>query len=133
SCAENTPPPSPPAATPPSAPPAPAAAVPDPSDAPSAAADPPKAPAPVAKYTGLATPESVLYDAEGDRYLVSNINGSPFDKDNNGFISVLSPDGDVKTLKWIEGGKNKVKLDAPKGSAITGGILYVADITTMRT
>jgi hypothetical protein len=104
------------------------------SSAPPAAAEPPKpaAPAPVAKYTGLAKPESVLYDADNDRYLVSNINGSPFDKDNNGFISVLSPDGQVTTLKWIEGGKNKVKLDAPKGSAIVKGVLYVADITTVR-
>jgi hypothetical protein len=104
------------------------------SSAPAAVAEAPKpaAPAPVAKYTGLAKPESVLYDADNDRYLASNINGSPFDKDNNGFISVLSPDGQVTTLKWIEGGKNKVKLDAPKGSAIVKGVLYVADITTVR-
>ena len=85
------------------------------------------------KYTGLATPESVLYDADGDRYLVSNINGKPYEKDGNGFISVLSPEGQVTTLKWIEGGKNKVKLDAPKGMAIAKGVLYVADITVVRT
>ncbi|HLK40985.1 MAG TPA: hypothetical protein VKU41_29745 [Polyangiaceae bacterium] len=99
-----------------------------------APAEPPKpaAPTPAAKYTGLATPESVLYDADADRYLVSNINGKPTDKDNNGFISVLSPDGQVTTLKWIEGGKNKVKLDAPKGSAIVKGVLYVADISVVR-
>jgi sugar lactone lactonase YvrE len=86
----------------------------------------------VAKYTGFAAPESVLYDAENDRYLVSSIQGKPGDKDNNGFISVLSPDGTVTTLKWIEGGKNKVKLNAPKGLAIAGGILYVADIDVVR-
>jgi hypothetical protein len=110
--------------------PAPAASA----SAPPAVAEAPKpaAPAAVAKYTGFSKPESVLYDADNDRYLVSNINGSPFDKDNNGFISVLSPDGQVTTLKWIEGGKNKVKLDAPKGSAIVKGVLYVADITTVR-
>jgi hypothetical protein len=111
----------------------PAAAAPA-ASAPAAPAEPPKpaAPAPVAKYTGFAKPESVLYDADNDRYLVSNINGNPGEKDNNGFISVLSPDGQVTTLKWIEGGKNKVKLDAPKGSAIVKGVLYVADITTVR-
>jgi len=86
----------------------------------------------VAKYTGLSTPESVLYDADNDRYLVSNINGKPDAKDNNGFISVLSPDGTVSTLKWIEGGKDKVKLDAPKGTGIANGVLYVADITVVR-
>ncbi len=112
----------------------PPAAAPAASAAPPAASEPPKpaAPSPVAKYTGFAHPESVLYDADNDRYLVSNINGNPGDKDNNGFISVLSPDGQVTTLKWIEGGKNKVKLDAPKGSAIVKGVLYVADITSVR-
>lgn len=100
---------------------------------PSAEPAKPAAPSPVAKYTGLATPESVLYDPDGDRYLVSNINGGPFDKDNNGFISVLSPDGQVTTLKWIEAGKNNVKLDAPKGLAIAKGVLYAADITVVRT
>lgn len=81
---------------------------------------------------GLATPESVLYDAQTDTYLVSNINGAPLDKDNNGFITELSPDGKVVTAKLIEGGKNGVKLNAPKGSAILGGLLYVADIDTVR-
>jgi sugar lactone lactonase YvrE len=84
-------------------------------------------------YTGLSAPESVLYDADADRYLVSNINGKPLDKDNNGFISVLAPDGQVTALKWIEGGKKKVKLDAPKGLALVKGLLYVADISVVRT
>ncbi len=105
----------------------PASAVPEPPA-------PPPPPTPVAKYTGMATPESVLYDADNDRYLVSNINGKPNDKDNNGFIAVLSPEGQVTTEKWIEGGKGKgkVKLDAPKGMAIVKGVLYVSDITVVR-
>jgi hypothetical protein len=52
---------------------------------------------------GFKTPESILHDAVGDVYLVSNINGTPSAKDNNGFISRVSPDGKVQTLKWIEG------------------------------
>jgi sugar lactone lactonase YvrE len=84
------------------------------------------------RYTGLSTPESVLYDDTADRYLVSNINGGPSDADGNGFISVLSPDGQVTNAKWIAGGTNKAKLDAPKGMAISQGVLYVADITTVR-
>ena len=103
--------------------------------APAAApAEPPKpaAPTAVVKYTGLSHPESIVYDADADRYLVSNINGSPFDKDGNGFISALSPDGTITALKWIEGGKGKVKLDAPKGMAISKGILYVNDLTVVR-
>jgi hypothetical protein len=130
-------------APPPAAPPPPTSAVPSasaaaaPEPAPSASAapaEPPKAagPASVAKYTGFAAPESVLYDAENDRYLVSSIVGKPTDKDNNGFISILSPEGTVTTLKWIEGGQHKVKLNGPKGLAIAGGLLYVADIDVVR-
>jgi hypothetical protein len=88
---------------------------------------------PLTRYSGLSAPESVLYEAASDRYLVSNVNGNPTDRDNNGFISVLSPAGEVTTLKWIEGGKNGVKLDAPKGLAIVKGTLYVADISVVRT
>jgi len=86
----------------------------------------------IAKYTGFSAPESVVYDAEADRYLVSNVNGAPSAEDNNGFVSVLSPDGRVTDLKWIEGGKNGIKLDAPKGLAIAEGVLYVADIGVVR-
>jgi len=84
------------------------------------------------KDAGFQTPESVLYDAASDTYLVSNINGTPTDADDNGFISRVTPDRKVKDLKWIDGSKPDVKLDAPKGMAINGGVLYVADITVVR-
>jgi sugar lactone lactonase YvrE len=84
------------------------------------------------KDAAFQTPESVLYDAATDTILVANINGSPTDTDNNGFISRLGGDGKLKELKWIEGGKKDVKLDAPKGMAISGGVLWVADITVVR-
>ncbi|MDB4988397.1 MAG: hypothetical protein JWN04_3575, partial [Myxococcaceae bacterium] len=87
---------------------------------------------PVLKYSGLSAPASALYDAERDRYLVSNVNGAPLAQDHNGFISVLSPQGEVTNLKWIEGGKGGAKLDAPKGMTIANGVLYVADISTVR-
>ena len=74
----------------------------------------------------------MLFDEARDRYLVSNIQGKPVDADNNGFISELTPDGKIKTLKWIEGGKNKVTLNAPKGMAIVKDVLYVADLDTVR-
>jgi sugar lactone lactonase YvrE len=129
-------PPPPPA--PVEAPPPPAATE-QPTAAPTATAstapkvEAPKQPPPAVRFTGaFATPESVLYDEANDRYLVSNINGKPVDVDNNGFISELSPDGAIKTPKWIEGGKNKVTLNAPKGLGISGGELWVADLTTVR-
>lgn len=81
---------------------------------------------------GLSTPESVLYDEGADEYLVSNINGDPLAKDDNGYISKLSPDGKVVAAKWIESKQNGVTLNAPKGLAIAGDHLYVADIDTVR-
>jgi sugar lactone lactonase YvrE len=93
----------------------------------------PSKPAPVVTFSeGLSTPESVLYDPESDTYLVANINGSPLAKDNNGYITELSPDGKVVTAKWIEGGQKGVTLNAPKGLALTQGTLHVADIDTVR-
>ena len=81
---------------------------------------------------GISTPESVLYDDIEDRYLVSNINGDPIATDNNGFITEISPDGKITRPKFIAGGVNKVKLDAPKGTGIFKGTLYVSDITVVR-
>ena len=84
------------------------------------------------KDVGFATPESVLYLPDQDLFLVSNINGAPTATDDNGFISKLGPDGKVVELKWIDGGKPEVTLDAPKGMAVRAGNLYVADITRVR-
>jgi len=97
-------------------------------------ADAPAAPSNPITVTdvGFATPESVLHDVAADVYLVSNINGHPLQPDGNGFISRLSPSGDVLNLKWIDGEAEGVLLDAPKGMAIVGDVLYVTDITVVR-
>jgi hypothetical protein len=99
------------------------------------AEQPPAAPP---AFTGITvrdsfkTPESVLYDAASDRYIVSSINGGPADKDNNGFISLVSPEGHVDSLLWIQGGRGGVTLNAPKGLALRGDTLFVADVDELR-
>jgi sugar lactone lactonase YvrE len=77
---------------------------------------------------GFSTPESILYDKENDVYLVSNINGAPAEMDDNGFISIVTPQGEVAELKWIDGEDEEVQLSAPKGMAIVGDKLFVSDI-----
>ena len=128
---EEAPPPSPPPAEV-----APAAvAAPEPAPAPVAAPKPeePKAPAAAWRVTdGISTPESVYYDAAGDRFFVSNINGNPIEADNNGYIVELSGEGKVVKAKLIEGGKDKIKLDAPKGMGLLNGVLWVSDVTVVR-
>jgi sugar lactone lactonase YvrE len=95
----------------------------------------PPTPAGASKVTsvvGFLTPESVLHDSAQDVYFVSNINGSPTAKDNNGFISRVKPDGAVENLKFIEGGRNGIVLHAPKGLALVGDTLWVTDIDVIR-
>lgn len=71
---------------------------------------------------GFQNPESALPDTTAGVVYVSNVAGGPGDKDGNGFISKLSLDGKVTAEKWVTG------LDAPKGLALAGGRLYVADL-----
>src|SRR5947209_6357588 len=86
----------------------------------------------VAVVEGLLTPESVKYDTAQEVYFVSNVNGGPLAKDNNGFISRVRPDGAIENLKFVEGAHNGVTLNAPKGLALRGDTLWVADIDVIR-
>jgi len=67
-------------------------------------------------------PESVIYSANENMLFVANINGKPGDRDENGFISQIEPDGRIVRLEWATG------LHAPKGMSIFDGKLYVTDI-----
>jgi sugar lactone lactonase YvrE len=79
------------------------------------------------------TPEAVRFDPTDDAYFVSNINGSPGAKDNNGFIARLRGEGgEIDSLMFIAGGRGGVTLNAPKGIALTGDTLWVTDIDAVR-
>ena len=89
----------------------------------------------VASIPGFDTPESVKYDADLDVYFVSNINGNPSNKDGNGYVARVKPDSSgssftVDTL--VRGGQRGATLHAPKGMAIVGDTLWVADIDAVR-
>jgi hypothetical protein len=73
--------------------------------------------------TGLQHPESIVSD--GKFFYATNIGEAlaPMTKDGDGSIYKLSLDG-----KLIEQRFNKSPLNAPKGTAIVNGVLYVADI-----
>ena len=84
------------------------------------------------EVTELATPESFIVDPATGNYYISNINGAPTGKDNNGFITKLDKDGKAVALKFVEGGKGGVTLHAPKGLDVIGNVLYVTDIDAVR-
>lgn len=77
------------------------------------------------KIDGFSNPESVIYDESSNALYVSNVNGSPMDKDGNGFISKVSLKGEILKSDWVTG------LNAPKGLAIFNGKLYTADIDNL--
>ena len=81
---------------------------------------------------GLEAPEAARFDPELGVYFVANIKGDPLGKDGNGYISRITRDGQVDSLKFIAGGRGGAKLNAPKGMAIAGDTLWVADIDAAR-
>ena len=72
--------------------------------------------------SGFKQPESVVFDRASGAIYVSNVNGEAMQKDGNGFISKLGPDGKVVTMEWVKG------LDGPTGLALANGKLYAADV-----
>ncbi|MFC3116309.1 GTP-binding protein [Cellvibrio fontiphilus] len=75
----------------------------------------------------LPTPESVLYvaDKKSPFLFVALIDGQGDQADGKGGIAKLTTDGKLIDKDWITG------LNAPKGMAIDGNYLYVADITEL--
>jgi sugar lactone lactonase YvrE len=71
---------------------------------------------------GLAQPESVVQDPATGAIYVSNIAGAIMQKDGNGFIAKLKPDGTIATRQWVKG------LNAPTGLALHDRTLYAADV-----
>lgn len=90
------------------------------------------APTRVATAQGFENPEAARYDADLDLFFIASMNGDPTARDGNGYISRLHPDGTTDSLRLVTGGANRVTLNAPKGMAIAGDTLWVADIDAVR-
>ena len=71
----------------------------------------------------LATPESVLYNAETKILFVSNI--GDFQKEGSGSVSKVGLDGEIIHNHWITG------LTATKGMGLYNNLLYAAEQTTI--
>lgn len=82
---------------------------------------------------GLVGSESARFDSAGDRWIVANSGQRGKDAPaNDGFLSLIGPDGRVETLKWVAGGQNGAILNDPFGIAIVGDIVHVADNDAVR-
>jgi hypothetical protein len=72
---------------------------------------------------GLKSPESVIFDKANNRLIVGNMVTFGPDGGADGYLSIVSPDGKLVTEQWAKG------LSDPKGMAIVGDSLFVADST----
>jgi len=84
-------------------------------------------------YGSFRMAESCTYDAKRNLIVVMNAGVPQNQQENDGYVSLLNPDGSVHTTKWIGATRNGLTLNHPLGSAIHNGVLYAADIDVVRT
>jgi hypothetical protein len=83
-------------------------------------------------YGGFRFAESISYDAVRDLYVAVNAGMPQKMNPNDGYVALINPDGTTHTLKWIGVNRKGLTLNHPLGSDIMNGLLYVADIDTVR-
>ena len=83
-------------------------------------------------YGGFRFAESISYDEKRDLFIAVNAGMPQAVVPNDGYVSLINPDGTAHTLKWIGVNRNGLTLNHPLGSDVQNGLLYVADIDTVR-
>lgn len=84
-------------------------------------------------YGSFRFSESCTFDPERNLILAMNAGVPQNMEENDGYVSLINPDGSVHTAKWIGNSRAGLTLNQPLGSAISDGVLYVADIDHVRT
>ena len=72
--------------------------------------------------TGLTRPNTAYYHQQSNSIFVSNYNGGRINREGNGYITRIGPNGEVLAEKWATG------LNAPKGIRSLGSTIWVVDI-----
>ena len=76
--------------------------------------------------------ESCTFDPERNLILSMNAGDRKDATRNDGYVSLINPDGSVHTAKWIGATRDGLELYTPLGSAIKEGILYTVDTGYIR-
>ena len=84
-------------------------------------------------YGSFRFSESCAFDAERNLILAVNAGVPQNMEENDGYVSLINPDGSVHTAKWIGNTRAGLTLNQPLGSAVHDGVLYVADTDQVRT
>ena len=83
-------------------------------------------------FGGFHFAESCSYDPGRDVYVAPNVANRGEGFENDGYISLINPDGTLHTPKFIGVTRDGLTLNDPLGSDIVDGVLYVADANVIR-
>lgn len=84
-------------------------------------------------YGSFKFAESCTFDPTRNVIVAMNAGNAQAMEPNDGFVSLINPDGSVHTSKWIGATRDGLTLNHPLGSAIANGTLYAADGNIVRT
>jgi len=77
--------------------------------------------------------ESCTFDPQRNLILSMNAgNRGEGEMADDGFVSLINPDGSVHTAKWIGASREGLQLRDPIGSAVRNGMLYTVDSGYLR-
>lgn len=77
--------------------------------------------------------ESCTFDAERNLIIAMNAGDRSEGAEEDGYVSLINPDGSVHTAKWIGASRDGLDLIDPIGSALRDGVLYTVDSGHLRT
>lgn len=83
-------------------------------------------------YGSFRFTESCTFDKQRNLIVVMNQGVKQDVAPNDGFVSLIHPDGRVHTSKWIGVTREGLTLNDPFGSAISNGVLYTVDSGVLR-
>jgi hypothetical protein len=76
--------------------------------------------------------ESCTFDPARNLILAMNAGNRGEGAEEDGFVSLINPDGSVHTAKWIGATRDGLTLADPIGSAVRDGVLYTVDSGFLR-
>lgn len=77
--------------------------------------------------------ESCTFDPARNLIVAMNAGVAQAQQENDGYVSLINPDGTVHTTKWIGATRDGLTLNQPLGSAVKDGTLYAVDQNVVRT
>jgi len=83
-------------------------------------------------YGSFRFAESCTFDPQRNLILAMNAGIDQALMENDGYVSLINPDGSVHTAKWIGATRDGLTLNHPLGSAVQGRTLYTVDQGVLR-